>query len=521
MKKTRDGGGGPEDPESAAADRATPLENGDAEMGDAPRADPVGDELRRQAIQNEWAEKKKKLKEQGIDVPATGYEDVEMTEVPPPPEVPDVEMKEVEDEENADNSLEGAEDAAMTLLVQQRLDELQGGKKTYKVPRRSKADIDRKIVHELRDVYKEEVKDRAARRGLRGKTTESVERDKEEGEGLAKQEVKREPEPEPELEPPRAKRTLQEYEDAVKKVKKEYLEETPPQPGRRRRERSPPAPRLPAVKRPLDDDDDDDEGGGVRTRLKTEHPPSGRRPAPRIPAVKRPLDDDDDDDEGGRVRTRLKTEHLLPISGVKRRAGEGLTGWVGARRARRGEYVPPPAQTRGVKRPRPYDDVDPLAREPQRKRADRTVFDGLRAWAEATAKRAKQAAKRRADDREIDEVLRQEMVQTRAATAKRRAEEREIDQVLQEEIRRRPTASRARKRWIVTDEELRRAGNIAGVKRRTRPGEEEIDRILEEELSGIPYKSGGMRGRRGRNEEEGEEEGEEEEGEVGREDDDE
>ncbi len=60
------------------AEESAALPSEDVEMEDVSRADPVGDELRRQAIQNAWARKKKDLKDRGIRLPADESEDVEM-----------------------------------------------------------------------------------------------------------------------------------------------------------------------------------------------------------------------------------------------------------------------------------------------------------------------------------------------------------------------------------------------------------------------------------------------------------
>ncbi len=165
-------------------------------MTDVSRADPVGDELRRQAIRNQWIEKKKMMKDMGVRLPSAGSEDVEMLE-PTKRKLEEedagidetvakrgrknaAEKKRKKGDDDDDGNVTKREKDAMNLLVQQRVDELQG-KKTYKVPRRKTwADVDRKIVHELRDVYKDKLKRQAGQKGLRDMDQEDMDYEQEE-----------------------------------------------------------------------------------------------------------------------------------------------------------------------------------------------------------------------------------------------------------------------------------------------------------------------------------------------------
>ncbi len=221
---------------------------GDVEMSELPerervrrerRSEALADDLRRQAIENDWREKKRELAERNISLPT----DVEMMSVDPvlppePPVVPDppvvpeplpkfgrakrkasddlqpssgpsqppppppppppsaaaaiavsdrrravakrragTELQptpkrdrlEMSRKRKPSDELRSEEKRAMNLLVQQRLDELQGGKKTYNVPTKTTVDdVDRRIVHEMRDVYKDAIARQAGRQGLRG-----------------------------------------------------------------------------------------------------------------------------------------------------------------------------------------------------------------------------------------------------------------------------------------------------------------------------------------------------------------
>ena len=409
-----------EDAEEEEAPLPRPFVDDDVDMPDAP--DPVGDELRRQAIENQWEEKKKKMKEQGVKLPAEGNQDVEMMSViseeeattpaaaadfpddvpmprarrtpvggrrgrggkktggpPRPPPGGRKKRGRGDDDDNDDDDdadVQNRERDAMNLLVQQRLDELQGGRKTYKVPRETPQDVDRRIVHELRDVYRDEVADQAARQGMRG-----VKRPRSElPDGYAD-----------ELDATRRKIG---YDD-------DDFRPPPPLPPSPRKTRPPP-PRPPppprGVKRTSYGDDYDDGGERETVRMKVYGPPSPppgppplpppsprKPPRPRSQPVKRPVYYDDDDDYGHEAesaRSRLKTDHDFPSRGVKRSAVDELAS---ASKRYHPDYIDYSSR-RGVKR-YPTDELE----------SDSKRFHHDSA---ALKRRAKQ---------EIDDVLRDEL----------------------------------------------------------------------------------------------------------------
>ncbi len=383
---------------SAVGD-SSPLPSEDVEMQDVSRADPVGDELRRQAIQNEWQAKKKRLKKRGISLPAAGTEDTEMLETTKRKMEdgvePAVATKRKREASEADD--EGAK-RAMKMLVQQRLDELHGGRKTYKLPRKTKKDIDRKIVHEMRDNYKDEVRRQAAKQGLRG-----------DGEGIVDIEMEAAPDAPEKISRRVSKRDLDddEWEDIVDERpvgrRRKVVAKRRSAASRRgdefvRRARKDRVSPLVGKKRPLTEEvaaleEDGDEGDRVMLKARRR----GRAPPrPRSTAVKRERDFGYGfGDE--RPARRMKTDHLFPFTGIKRE--RHLTD----------EDEP----------------VDPFAYEPRSKTRNMT-----RAGVRAVGKWV--GVKRKAsDEAEIDRIL-----------TKKLSDEQEIDRMLQEQLTGVPFKSR-------------------------------------------------------------------------------
>ncbi len=220
------------------------------------------------------------MKEMGVRLPSAGSEDVEMLE-PTKRKLEEedagidetvakrgrknaAEKKRKKGDYDDDGNVAKREKDAMDLLVQQRLDELQG-KKTYKVPRRkTRADVDRKIVHELRDVYKDKLKRQAGRQGLRDMEQEDMDYEQEEP-------------PAPSPSPRRALSTVKEKEEEEEEVNEDS--QVPSSRGKKRpleegrkilvgKRRARPQSRSVSQKRTLDIGDDEEVRGDVRRRGK-------------------------------------------------------------------------------------------------------------------------------------------------------------------------------------------------------------------------------------------------------------
>ena len=391
----------------------------DVEMRDVSNVDPVGDELRRQAIQNQWEEKKKKMREQGVRIP----EDVEMLELPdPPPEevsLPpeidgDVPMRrrrrvpiggvrgidpkpgrgkpgpskkrerDDDDDDDDPNSRANKEKKAMSLLVQQRLDQLQG-KKPFKVPAATQPDVDRSIVHELRDNYRDEVREQAARQGLR-----LPKRSRSELEDGYVDEL------------PATRRRIDDDDDEDDLMLSKSIPPPPPPPppaSRRPRRRRPPTPMPPRpVKVPVSYDDD-----------LPPPPPPGRRqretPVP-VKGVKRPVYYDDDSDyehEDASAMRRLKT---ALNRGVKRAAEDEITPST-KRQFTRGRKRIAEDELASLSKRHHFDDgeedlVLPRGR-PTRRLIKRPIVPR-----KPSPVRESEAVKRKADE-EIDDIIEREL----------------------------------------------------------------------------------------------------------------
>ena len=333
-----------------------------------------------------------------------------------------------------------SESMEVDRLVKARLNELQGGRKTSPAlgrrPKLTDSQKGIKMIHEMRDVFKSEMRDRASKDGLRI------------------------------IPPPKSKNVR--GKKRVSTLKETKLDDN---------SRAKTFHHFPLAGRKKKLVDDSVEGWKRVARSR-----EGPDLATPIRGKKRGRVDDD---EGGEMPSkRLRTYRYAPLAGRKRRSTEDTVSWQGGKRRRRGPSPPP--RSAAVKR-RTADDGDGDDEGEER--------GGVKRGRRGPSPPPRSAAvkRRMADDYDDDDEgeerggvrrgRRGPSPPSRSAAVKRKREDSDSEEYDGDPFGYRPS----RKKRNSSEAAVRAVGRYGGVKRSHE--HDWTHRSQEEEDTGIPFKS--------------------------------